>query len=92
MELQISPTVLKKLITKHSVTPSEIYQCFQDCQNGFLEDRRAMHKTDPPTQWFIAKTDHGRRLKICFIVRNGLVHIKTAYEPNREEVRIYNSI
>lgn len=91
MPLQISPKVLKKLLTVHKVTPEEVYECFQDCENGFLLDSREKNKTDPPTQWFIARTDFGRTLKICFIVKADGIHIKTAYEPNETEIRIYKN-
>jgi hypothetical protein len=56
---------------------------------GFLEDTRLDHKTEPPTLWFIAKTDELRLLKVVFMELNGQYEIKTAYEPNENEVKIY---
>lgn len=58
---------------------------------AFLEDAREEHRTHPPTQWFIAQTDTGRRLKVVFVedVDAGAIHIKTAYESNATEEKIY---
>jgi len=60
----------------------------------FLEDSREAHRSDPPTLWFVAETDLGRRLKVCFILRpedrgTAAVVIKTAYDANDHEIRIY---
>lgn len=88
--LKISEWVLFKLDIKHGVSPDEIEQCFMNREKGFLFDIRLEHKTNPPTQWFVAKTDQGRTLKIVFIkLFNGMYEIKTAYEPNLKEVNIY---
>jgi hypothetical protein len=60
---------------------------------GFLIDTREEHKTEPPTQWFISGTNKQRQLKVVFIRTSRTeIEIKTAYEPNPEEVMIYNKI
>ena len=88
--LKISRRIAEKLYEKHGVTESEIGECFLNRTQGLLEDTRLNHRTDPPTLWFIAKTDHGRLLKIVFIeLADGSYEIKTAYEPNEVEVNIY---
>jgi hypothetical protein len=52
----------------------------------------AIFKTNPPTLWFIGETDQGRILKIVFVeLKNGIYEIKTAYEPNDVEVKIYEN-
>ncbi|MBV8801766.1 MAG: ADP-ribosyl-(dinitrogen reductase) hydrolase [Gammaproteobacteria bacterium] len=89
MTFIISHKVSLKLIKKHGIKISEIEECFFNRVKGFLEDKREQNKTIPPTQWFIAKTDSMRLLKIVFIELSGAIIIKTAYEPNYEEVRIY---
>ena len=90
MSLKFSKGMVLKLLQKYSVTKAEIEECFFNRENGFLEDIREQHKTIPPTQWFIAKTDHGRLLKVVFIKFNdGTIEIKTAYKPNEQEVKIY---
>lgn len=90
MFLNLSERITLKLLEKHNVTAEEISQCFENREGGLLEDSREQHITIPPTQWFIAETDNGRVLKIVFIAfANGITEIKTAYEPNENEVKIY---
>lgn len=79
-----------KINQKHQVSYDEIEQCFLNRTKGFLEDTRVERLSIPPTLWFIAETNIGRRLKIVFMVlKNGYYEIKTAYEPNLNEERIY---
>lgn len=54
-----------------------------------LTDNRLNNQTDPPTRWFIAETDMGRRLKIVYIRTDKEFIVKTAYPPNAEELEIY---
>jgi uncharacterized DUF497 family protein len=93
MNISISPAVLAKLAGKHGVAASEVQECFLNRDGGFLEDTREQHRSVPPTQWFIAATNESRMLKVVFMLRRtGRVarcEIRTAYEPNAEEVRIY---
>lgn len=90
LNLNISDAIADKLNEKHSVTKDEIEECFYNRIKGLLEDTREQHKTNPPTMWFIAETNEGRSLKVVFIeLVNGTYEIKTAYEPNEDEVRIY---
>ena len=69
--LYIAPAIRTKLLYKHDVREHEIEEAFANREGGFLEDERAEHITIPPTQWFIAETNHGRRLKIVFIADSG---------------------
>lgn len=89
--LIISSKVGQKLASKHGVNEEEVKECFGNREKGFLKDTREEHKTDPATLWFISETDHGRHLKIAFMqYPDGKIVIKSAYEPNGDEVRIYN--
>lgn len=91
MALIIPGPIKKKLAQKHGgVTRDEILECFQDRTMSCLIDTREDHATDPQTQWFIAQTFWGRKLKICFVETDEDIIIKTAYEPNDKEIRIYN--
>lgn len=91
MSLKISHSVSAKLGDKNPpVTREEIEECFANRSGTYLEDTREQHKTDPPTKWFIAETYYGRKLKIAFIQKGGNTIIRTAYEPNKEEIRIFN--
>ena len=91
MNLYIDPSVEKKLKEKHDVTPLEVLECFQNRLFGTLVDDRAENRTYPPTQWFIAETNSGRRLKVVFIFDKKVKKflLKTAYEPNALEEKIY---
>ena len=88
--LRIGEKILEKIHDKHQVTLLEIEECFTNREKKFLFDRRVDHQTKPPTRWFISETDQGRLLKIIFIkLFNGMFEIKTAFEPNKTEVDIY---
>ncbi len=87
--MKISSRVRSKLLAKRPcVTEEEIEECFASREGVFLEDVRAENATTPPTQWFVAETDMGRMLKVAFIYDGDIV-IKTAYDANPEEIRIY---
>ncbi|EHA1204515.1 MULTISPECIES: hypothetical protein [Vibrio] len=91
MCLVISTEVRKKLRTKHDVIEQEIVECFANREAGFLKDIREQHQSDPPTLWFVAETDYGRKLKVVFIYfpdTNKFV-IRTAYPANPTEISIY---
>ena len=87
--LKISDSVLRKLLEQHNVARIEVEQCFRNRLGRLLVDNRALTKTNPPTLWFIACTNKGRPLKVVYIQRGENVELKTAYDPNEEEVRIY---
>jgi hypothetical protein len=93
LQISITERVLEKLTTRHRVTADEVRQCFENRDSGLLEDDREEHRTEPPTQWFIAETNQCRKLKVIFIQRQhrGVVRVdvRSAYEPNDEELRIY---
>lgn len=90
MKVIASLSVQRKLKIKHTVVMEEVYECFENRTGGFLEDMRAEHATIPPTMWFVAQTNSYRALKIVFMEHPDQVYeIKTAYEPNPEEERIY---
>lgn len=87
--LEISPAILAKLKDRHVVSYAEVEQCFQNRAGFLLTDSRALTKTNPPALWFIAPTHRGRNLKIVYIQRGASVDLKSAYEPNEDEARIY---
>lgn len=90
LELKFSDRVINKLETKHNVSVDEVFECFFNTEGTrYLKDKREDHQTDPPTLWFVSKTDKGRNLKVCFIKSGDEISIKTAYEANDNEVRIY---
>lgn len=88
--LFISEDVLKKLSEKTPpVSRKEVEHCFSNRVKGLLTDSRAHNQTTPPTLWFLAPTNQGRVLKIVYIQREQIIHLRTAYDPNHEEERIY---
>ena len=89
MAIIISNKIRGKLKEKHGVREEEVEECFANLVGDFLRDQREDHRSDPPTLWFIAETYMGRKLKVAFIPVDGDFHVRTAYEPNDEEVRIY---
>jgi hypothetical protein len=90
MNLLISDGVLAKLAKKTPpISRREVEQCFENRNDGLLTDTREKHKTDPPTLWFIAKTNANRELKIVYIQMGQEVILKSAFEPDLEERRIY---
>lgn len=89
MAIIISKKTREKLAQKHNVCEEEVAQCFANRAGRYLQDPREEHASDPPTQWFIAETDFGRKLKIVFILKDGDIHLRTAYPPNIDELRIY---
>jgi len=78
--LYMSPGVREKL-RKRQITEAHVLQCFANRSGKYLIDDREEHKTTPPTKWFVASTDFGIILKVCFIFDpdSNLIEIKTAY-------------
>ena len=91
MAIVISPKIFAKLAEKHSVSKKDVQQCFENRTGYLLTDSREKNKSDPPTQWFIAFTNDGRLLKICFVPRDGNQYLRSAYPPNEVELRIYQA-
>jgi uncharacterized DUF497 family protein len=91
MKLLMSQKIREKLRDAHGVSEKEVEQCFLNREGPFLRDLRAKNLTSPTTQWFIADTNKGRALKVCFIFRpdSKTFELKTAYEPNANEREHY---
>lgn len=81
MAFKMSGKTSAKLLERHGVSMKEVFECFANGEAKYYEDPREEHRTDPPTFWFVAPTNHGRLLKICFIRGDGDIVIKTAFEP-----------
>lgn len=87
--LRITDTTERKLREKHGVSRNEVEQCFANRIGRLLEDQRAQHKTQPPTLWFLPRTNRGRILKVVYIQHDQAIHLKSAYPPNADELAIY---
>lgn len=91
MKLIISSSVRDKLAKKSPpVQEHEIIQCFANRTHKDLIDTREAHLTNPMTRWFISQTDYGRSLKISYIPTKDGIVIKSAYDPNTDEWRIFS--
>lgn len=92
MEIYIAKSVAQKLKEKHKVRDSEVYQCFKNRTGKYAQDIREKHQTDPPTLWFISQTDTGRHLKVILLRYSKTeVIVKSAYEPNTDDIRLYQA-
>lgn len=91
VKVVISDTVADKLLQKHNVTEKEVIECFENRSGKVVIDDRAIHRHNPPTLCFIAETTSRRLLKLVFQIREGSGCIITAYEPNVDEMRIYET-
>ena len=89
LPIKVSQAIKDKLREKHGVCYAEVEQCFENKCGVYLIDDREDHRTDPASLWFIAETNRHRLLKIVFMFIDSNVHIKTAYEPNVDEIAIY---
>lgn len=87
--LKITDAVTKKLRDKHQVDRREVEQCFVNRMGRLLEDKRARHKTNPSTLWFLAKTNKGRVLKVVYIQTGAVIELRSAFEPNAVELALF---
>lgn len=90
--LLIPARIRDKIYERHRVVRREVEECFARKRRPSLEDMRAEHTTSPPTEWFIALTKGGRSLKVVYIYfsDSDTFVLKTAYEPDDNEERIYD--
>ena len=91
MALVISPTVRDKLNAKHRVTSEQVEECFRNHDGKYLVDTREDHATNPPTLWFIGRTDTGRELKVVFVAEHGNIYLRTAFTPSARQTKLYHS-
>ena len=89
MPINLSDKMRAKLAAEHDVGEPEVHQCITNRTGKVLFDTRAQHQTNPPTVWFVAPTNKGRLLKLVYIRRGDDFDIRTCYEPNEDELRIY---
>lgn len=79
--LVISKKIREKIAdpSHGSVTEREVRECFLNRCGRVCGDPREEHKTDPPTQWFVAPTHLGRLLKIIYVEDDEHIYLKSAY-------------
>lgn len=91
LPILVSQDTLEKLRDKHNITLREVEQCFENKCGMYVEDTRENNRTDPPTLAFIAPTNRGRLLKVCFMFIDGNVHLKTAFDPDERDIAHYDT-
>ena len=82
---------IEEKLANRGITLEDCVECFNNRDGRFLFDTRERHETDPKTLWFIAETNAGRLLKVVFMHYQEAqeIHVKSAYEPNSNEIRLY---
>jgi uncharacterized DUF497 family protein len=90
----IYPLILDKLRIKHGVSADEAEQAFLNRSGLLAKEVRLHNQGDEDRFWFIATTDVGRELKVVFFIDadENIPVVITAYEPNDEEVKLYEKI
>jgi hypothetical protein len=88
--LFFSPSVREKLRLRQ-ITEAHVMQCFANRAGKYLVDDREEHRTTPATKWFVASTDYGIVLKVCFVYDplTKLIEVKTAYPATKVIMDIY---
>jgi hypothetical protein len=90
MEVFVTAAIARKLKERHNAREHEVVECFRNLKNKYATDTRPDHQTVPPTLWFIGETNGGQRLKVIFIRYSKKEFVvKSAYEPNCDEERLY---
>lgn len=90
----VYPLILDKLRDKHGVSADEVEQAFLNRVGSLAKEVRPHNQGDEDRFWFISTTDKSRELKVVFFIdvdENSPVVI-TAYEPNDDEVKLYEKI
>jgi len=94
MRIIIYPAILEKLKNKHDVSAGEIEEAFLNRHGSLAKEVRPRNQGTEDRFWFVSATDQGRELKVVFFIdaeENQPVVI-TAYEPNDDEVNLYEKI
>ena len=94
MRVVIYSSIIEKLQTKHDVSANEVEEAFLNRTGQLAKEARERNQGDEDRWWFISTTDKGRELKVVFFndVDETIPVIITAYEPNDDEVKLYEKI
>ena len=85
---------MEKLKSKHKVLADEVEQVFLNRTGALAKEVRPRNQGENARFWFIAHTDRGRKLKVVFFVdvEEKAPVVITAYDPNDDEVKLYEKI
>lgn len=73
------------------ITDKEVRECFMNRCGKVVRDDREQHRTDPPTQWFVAETHLGKKLKIVYVEDDEHVYLKSAYLATKTIQEIFDT-
>lgn len=92
----IPPTILTKIgsASHGTVTQKEVEECFSNFAGKYAIDKRPEHQTPSgsPTYWFVAETNHLRRLKIMFVRDGQDIYLKSAYPATDKVADLFKKI
>ena len=91
MRIVISDNIRAKLQAKHGVSPKDVFECLDNRTGKLLLDE-SEERRDPPTYFFIAPNNHQRLLKVCFVIRDGTVFLRTCFEPSAAAIELYREL
>ena len=94
MRVIIYPSILGKLRNKHGVSANEVEQAFLNRTGVLAKEVRSKNQGIEDRFWFVSTTDKGRELKVVFFIdaEENVPVIITTYEPNDDEVNLYEKI
>src|SRR4051812_4188315 len=87
----VASSWVKEKLAMRNISFEEVEEAAFNASPPYAIENRMGHLTDPLSRWFIAPTVEGRLLKVVFIpyVEKRIVVVKTAYEPDENEVTYY---
>jgi outer membrane lipoprotein-sorting protein len=92
----IPPAILTKIGTDShgNVTQKEVEECFSNFAGKYAIDRRPEHQSHngSTTYWFVAETNHLRRLKIMFVRDGQDIYLKSAYPATDKVAELFRKI
>lgn len=93
MALIIRPNILAKIAQDDHgrLSEKEVRECFSNHCGRYCYDKRPEHldRAGNPTPWFVAETNHRKRLKIMFVREGNDVELKSAYPATDHVAEIF---
>lgn len=96
MALIISKSVAEKIANDDhgNITEKDVRECFENHCGRYAYDKRPQHldRHGNPSPWFVAETNHRRKLKIMFVREGSDVELKSAYPATSQVEDLYRRI
>lgn len=81
-----------KIVEKHHLTVEEVREAFFNLEGEFATEEREANQGSHKRYWFISKSDTGRVIKVVLADEDGSFYLVTAYEPDDQEVNLYENL